>query len=170
MLPFPPLSNAPEYAHLAPLPGPRQASDMAIQSQLQTALSLNVAGGTNSPSPTDAFLSTITLGSFFAPLGTINVPATGSTVAPFSALTVSNTSYVLIVANTGASGGPNVVLDMKSVGANSSQIAIAPGGRAIFWNVAQLPGATAANTSPSAWTLSSSTAVATTAAVAVQYA
>lgn len=140
---------------------------MAITNNLTATLSLNTLGGDNSPQPEDSYNSTVAIGTYAAGPITQKVTST-PTLLPMSGATPAGPAtavYCLMVAHTGSSSDPSIVLDMSS--GSSSKVTIAPGGRIYFYNcVIALTGSNLAHYG--SWTLSTASST-TTAAVALVY-
>lgn len=143
---------------------------MAISSNLSATLSLNTLGGTNSPAPSDTFNSTVALGTNASGPISFTVPANGSPlVLPTVASLIATAAYHLMIAHTGVSTDPGIILDMIGTGPVSSQLTINPGGRIYFYNCTVTIAATANKSRVSLWTVQSTTASTTTASVSLVF-
>lgn len=106
---------------------------MAISNNLNSTLSLNTAGGTNSPNPTTEYDSTTAVGTYSA--GPITMNITSTPVAMPLSSTPATAVYVLDIQHIGASTDPVIIVDMQNTAAASSKISLSPGGKMTFYNV-----------------------------------
>lgn len=142
---------------------------MSLSNNFSATMTLNTTGGSNSPAPTDSFNSTVAVGNFAAgPVG-INVTST-PTALPLSGSAPAGPAtgvYNLMIAHTGASTDPGIVLDMQNTAAASSKVTINPGGRVYMYNVL-IPITGTGATNWTAWRISVASGT-TTASVLLSY-
>ncbi len=138
---------------------------MTVSSNFAATLTLNTLGGSNSPAPTDSYNATVSLGT--QPVGPLSVAVTSTpALVPLSAIPTTAV-YHLMVAHTGASTDPGIVLDMRNNAGNSSKLTINPGGRVYFYNIT-LSTAVSAKADWAQWYLSTASGT-TTASVSLVY-